>query len=800
MSTSTPNPETSPETSRRLTLDITGMSCASCVQRVERKLTGLPGVEASVNLPLNRATVTAPPETSDDELIAAVGRAGYDARVAPDPHHSHGAHHGQHDGEHTDHAAHDQHEHHDPHDHMNHGPSASTLKPRLIVAGALTLPLFIISMFPGAQFPHWAWVALVLATPVTFWAAWPFHRAAAKAARHFSSTMDTLVSIGVTAAWLFSTVELVLDPGMTAHAGHHTGAWWDMSAMAHHHLYYETAAVVTTFLLLGRWLEDRAKTRAGAALDSLLKLGAQTATVLRDGVETTIAASDLTVGEEFIVRPGEKIATDGTVVSGNSQVDASLVTGESVPVDVAPHDEVIGATINTSGRLVVRATRTGADTTLARMGQLVSDAQSAKAPIARLADRISAVFVPIVLVIAVITVIAWLVFSGDIHSAFRAAVAVLVIACPCALGLATPVGLLAGTGRASQLGILIRGPEVLEDTRAVDTIVLDKTGTVTEGVMSVSEVLALPADGTVQSTEEPVHDDATVLTLAAAVESYSEHSIARAIAEAGRERATPSLLPEVRDFTSTAGGGVVGTLTLHGTEHRVAAGRSTFIAEQLNGGALTDAHQRALAEAEARGATAVWVSVDGAIAGIISLQDTIKPTSAGAIAEFRELGLRPILLTGDNETVARQVAEEVGIRPDDVYAGVRPEDKVAKVRELQEAGRVVAMVGDGVNDAPALAQADLGIAMGSGTDVARDAAEITVMGSSLTQVAQSVRLSRKTLGVIKTNLFWAFLYNTAGIPVAALGFLNPMLAGVAMAASSVLVVANSLRLTRFGRS
>ncbi|WBL20099.1 heavy metal translocating P-type ATPase [Citricoccus sp. NR2] len=789
MNTSTPTPDTS----RQLTLDITGMSCASCVARVERKLTGLPGVEATVNLPLNRASVTAPSDIDDNALIAAVGRAGYEARVAPDPHarHQHGEHHHQHGEHHHEHGDHSEHGEHDPHDHMNHGPSASTLQPRLIVAAALTLPLFIISMFPGAQFPHWAWVALVLATPVTFWAAWPFHRAAAKAARHLSSTMDTLVSIGVTAAWLFSTVELILDPAMTAHAGAHTdAAWWDMSAMAHHQLYYETAAVVTTFLLLGRWLEDRAKTRAGAALDSLLSLGAQTATVLRDGVETTIPASELQVGDEFIVRPGEKIATDGTVVSGRSHVDASLVTGESLPVDVAVHDDVIGATINTSGRLVVRATRTGADTTLAQMGQLVSDAQSAKAPIARLADRISAVFVPIVLVIAIITVVAWLAFSGDIHAAFRAGVAVLVIACPCALGLATPVGLLAGTGRASQLGILIRGPEVLEDTRSVDTIVLDKTGTVTEGVMAVSAVQSLP--------DSPVDDDALLL-LAGAVESYSEHPIARAIADAARERTTDTALPEVNDFVSTAGGGVTGTATLNGTEHRVAAGRSTFITEQLTAGDLTQAQHQALADAEAQGATAVWVSINGTLAGIISLQDTIKPTSATAIAEFRELGLRPILLTGDNASVARQVAAEVGIHPDDVFAGVRPEDKVAKVRELQESGRVVAMVGDGVNDAPALAQADLGIAMGSGTDVARDAAEITVMGSSLTQVAQSVRLSRKTLGVIKTNLFWAFLYNTAGIPVAALGFLNPMLAGIAMAASSVLVVANSLRLTRFGR-
>lgn len=782
---------TSSQDTRRIDLDITGMSCASCVQRVERKLTALDGVEASVNLPLNRATVQAPPQMTEEQLIAAVGKAGYSAEVAS--------------GSHGEHEHHDEHDAHEGHDHMNHGPAASVLKPRLVVSAVLALPLFIISMFPLAQFSHWGWVALILATPVTFWSAWPFHKAAVKAARHFSSTMDTLVSIGVTAAWTFSTVELLLDPGMTAAAGQHAGPWWDMSAMAHHQLYYETAAVVTTFLLLGRWLEDRAKNSAGEALRSLLSRGAKTATVVRDGVEVTIPVSELSVGDEFIVRPGEKIATDGVVVSGHSAVDTSLITGESIPEEVGPDHEVTGATINTSGRLTVRATRTGADTTLAQMGQLVSDAQSGKAPIARLADRISAVFVPIVLAIALVTLVLWLIFSGDVHSAFRAAVAVLVIACPCALGLATPVGLLAGTGRASQMGILIRGPEVLEDTRGVDTIVLDKTGTVTEGAMSVSRVQpvrqlqAVPGQSGGHSPSNA--DDATILLLAGAVEAGSEHPIARAIVDSAREAAEAQgqRLPEVHGFTSTAGGGVQGTVAWEGAEYSIAAGRSTFITTQITAGGLTENEERALADAEAAGATAVWVAVNGEPAGIISLQDTIKDSSTGAIAQLHQMGLQPILLTGDNESVARQVATEVGINPDDVFAGVRPEDKVSKVKQLQDAGRVVAMVGDGVNDAPALAQADLGIAMGTGTDVAREAAEITVMGSSLTQVTQSVQLSRKTLRVIKTNLFWAFLYNTLGIPVAALGLLNPMVAGAAMAASSVLVVANSLRLTRFAR-
>lgn len=739
---------------REVQLDISGMSCASCVGRVERQLEKIDGVEASVNLPLNQAFIKVPTGLEDQILVDAVSKAGYDAAV-----------HGQ-----DNQAAAQPVDETEP-PHVDDAPGVAELKPRLIGSIILTIPLFFISMFTVFQFPHWGWVAMVLSLPVTFWGGWPFHRGAVKAARHGGSTMDTLVSIGVTAAWVYSTVELLLNPTMTLMAGAHD-----------HTLYYETAGVVTTFLLLGRYLEARAKNRASQALRSLLNLAATKATVLRNGQETVIDAAELQVGDEFVVRPGEKLAADGFVVSGHSAIDTSLITGESVPVEVAESDTVTGATMNTSGRLVIRTTRTGADTTLAQMGQLVSRAQSEKAPIARLADRISAVFVPIVLVIALITLAAWLLF-GDPATAFRAAVTVLIIACPCALGLATPIGLLAGTGRASQMGILISGPQVLEDSRGVDTVVLDKTGTVTEGEMAVSDVLAF---------DERNADD--VLVAAAAVELGSEHPIAEAIVEAGKK---VTALPEVTEFVSTVGGGVIGTVEMAGVKARVAAGRSTFIIEHT--GTLTEAQEQALADAEAAGATAIWVAIDGNIAGIISLQDQIKNTSAAAIAELKNMGITPMLLTGDNASVARQVAVEVGIDPQHVFAGVRPEDKVEKVKELQAAGKTVAMAGDGVNDAPALAQADLGIAMGSGTDVAREAADITVMGSSLTQVSQSLQLSRKTLRIIRTNLFWAFAYNTAGIPVAAFGLLNPMFAGAAMAASSVLVVLNSLRLTRFGR-
>lgn len=836
---------------RIIELDIEGMTCASCVARVERKLGKLEGVEASVNLPLESASVTVPESITDQQIVDTVNATGYKAYLknqAAHIQHNGGGHHGHHGGhdasepdhsgdaggmrkraskggtsEHAEHVAdgvaagdHTDVEHgtgdhgatgHDPSgsaahmrqhaskrgtsehaehvgreaaqgDHMRHGPTASKLRPRLIVAAALTVPVFAISMIPALQFAHWGWVAAVLALPVVSWAAWPFHRAAAINARHFASTMDTLVSIGVLAAYLYSAWQLISNPLMTEHPG--------MEGMGGG-LYFEVAAVVTTFLLLGRYLEANAKAKAGDALKALLSLGAKDATILRNGVEHKIPADQLEAGDLFVVRPGEKIATDGVVAEGASAVDASLLTGESVPVEVGPDSPVTGATINTSGRLVVRATRVGSETTLAQMGRLVSQAQTGKAPIARLADRISAVFVPVVLVIAVLTFLVWFLVTGDLNASFTAAVAVLVIACPCALGLATPVGLLTGTGRGAQLGILIKGPQVLEDTRTVDTILLDKTGTVTSGKLAV--------DGTVSLNG---HRGADVLTLAGAVEAASEHPIAHAIAAAAKD-AMPDdgALPKVSDFSSAPGGGVRGTVALDGSEHAVVVGRSGWLEE--NGIHPDEAQRAALGDAEAGGATAIWVAVDGTPAGIVSLRDTIKDGSAAAIARLKELGIRPMLLTGDNAAVAAQVADAVGIAPEDVFAGVLPEGKVEAVRQLQARGATVAMAGDGVNDAAALAQADLGIAMGSGTDVAIEASDLTVMGSDLGQLVQAIELSRRTLRTIKVNLFWAFFYNAIGIPIAALGLLNPMIAGAAMAASSVLVVANSLRLRSFGK-
>ncbi|WP_427008409.1 heavy metal translocating P-type ATPase [Pseudarthrobacter sp. H2] len=765
---------------RVIELDIQGMTCASCVSRVERKLGKLDGVAASVNLPLESAQVTAPAGVTDEQITATVAAAGYQATVRAPRYPSPAI---------------------EPSPVIEPveipagtavstssttGGAAATLRPRLVLAAVLTVPVVLISMFPAFQFANWGWVAGVLALPVVTWSAWPFHRAAALNARHFASTMDTLVSIGVTAAYVFSAWQLLADPLLTASP--------DMAGMETRSggLYFETAAVVSTFLLLGRYLEARAKRTAGDALRALLDLGAKDATILRDGHEHQIRADQLGVGDVIVVRPGEKIATDGVVIDGSSAVDASLVTGESVPVDVGPDSPVTGATINTSGRLLVRATRVGSETTLAQMGRLVSQAQTGKAPIARLADRISAVFVPVVLVIAALTFAAWLLLTGpvisdaELRAAFTAAVAVLVIACPCALGLATPVGLLTGTGRGAQLGILIKGPQVLEDTRTVDTILLDKTGTVTTGHLAVDGTEAFAGfNGT------------GVLRLAGAVEAASEHPIARAIAAAARSaenrNSDAGRLPAVELFRSAPGGGVTGTV-----EGRVVtAGRTGWLRE--NGVAFTAAQQLALRAAEESGATAIWVAVDGQAAGLISLRDTVKPGSAAAVARLRQLGLRPILLTGDNAAVAARVAAAVGISPEDVYAGVLPEGKVEAVRKLQAGGATAAMAGDGVNDAAALAQADLGIAMGSGTDVAIEAADLTVMGNDLGQVAQAIELSRRTLATIKTNLFWAFFYNAVGIPVAALGLLNPMIAGAAMAASSVLVVANSLRLRGFGK-
>ncbi|MEO5319734.1 heavy metal translocating P-type ATPase [Arthrobacter sp. CC3] len=781
--------------SRVIELDIEGMTCASCVGRVERKLGKLQGVEASVNLPLESAQVTVPAGITDEQITATVEAAGYKARVRPprypgqggDAETSTGSATGS--GElptsgdaggmrqHASERGTSEHAEHVP------GGAAAKLRPRLIVAAILTVPVFAISMLPSFQFPDWGWVAGVLALPVVTWAAWPFHRAAAINARHFASTMDTLVSIGVIAAYLFSAWQLFADPRMTQHPGMEMGSGG---------LYFEVAAVVTTFLLLGRYLEANAKQKAGDALKALLGLGAKAATVLSGGTEVRIPADQLAIGDIMVVRPGEKIATDGVVIDGASAVDASLVTGESVPVEVGPDSFVIGATINTSGRLLVRATRVGSETTLAQMARLVSQAQTGKAPIARLADRISAVFVPIVLAIAVVTFALWIIVSGpvidpvEIRAAFTAAVAVLVIACPCALGLATPVGLLTGTGRGAQLGILIKGPQVLEDTRTVDTILLDKTGTVTTGRLAVDSTRAF---GT--------HAGADVLRLAGAVEAGSEHPIAHAIAAAAlaseRRNDDGGRLPAVEQFRSAPGGGVSG----HVAGRYVLAGRTGWLRE--NGINVTPEQEQALQSAEESGATAIWVAVDGAPAGIVSLRDTLKPGSAAAISRLKQLGLRPILLTGDNAAVAAQVAAAVGIAPEDVFAGVLPEGKVEAVRKLQAGGATVAMAGDGVNDAAALAQADLGIAMGSGTDVAIEAADLTVMGNDLGQVAQAIELSRRTLATIKTNLFWAFFYNAVGIPVAALGLLNPMIAGAAMAASSVLVVANSLRLRSFGK-
>ncbi|MCO4265220.1 heavy metal translocating P-type ATPase [Pseudarthrobacter sp. MDT3-26] len=743
---------------RIIELDIDGMTCASCVGRVERRLGKLEGVKASVNLPLESAHVSVPEGISDQQILDAVKSVGYAARAKtygsavpsagvpaePDRPTAPGG------------------------PHRRSKPDLLLLL-RLLVAAALTVPVVLIAMVPPLQFPNWGWVAGALTLPVWAWSAWPFHRAAVINARHFASTMDTLVSIGVSAAFMVSTYLLFTNPTLTedpAHGGHVP-------------LYYEVTAVVITFLLLGRHLEANAKRKAGDALRALLDLGAKDVSVIRDGEEVRIAVEDLVRGDVFLVRPGEKIATDGVVTEGHGAVDTSLITGESLPVEVVPGDSVTGATINTDGRLLVRATRIGSETTLAQMGRLVSEAQSGKAPIARLADRISAVFVPIVLGIAALTFTLWAVVGQDVQGGLLAAVAVLVIACPCALGLATPTALLTGTGRAAQLGILIKGPQVLEDTRTVDTVLLDKTGTVTTGKLAVSRVVSLGEMG--QDKE---------LHLAGSVEAASEHPVARAIAAAAKSH-TP--LAAVSGFRNAAGGGVRGTVN----GSLVIAGKTGWLEE--NGVFPSVAETKRLHEEQTSGATAIWVAVDGKVECIISLQDSVKEGSAAAIAKLKTLGLRPILLTGDNAAVAAAVAGQVGIAPGDVFADVLPEGKVDAVRKLQSSGATVAMVGDGVNDAAALAQADLGIAMGSGTDVAIEAADLTVMGSDLGQVATAIELSRKTLSTIKSNLFWAFFYNTIGIPIAALGLLNPIIAGAAMALSSVLVVGNSLLLRRFHR-
>ena len=733
---------TAPEEVR---LDITGMTCASCANRIERKLNKVDGVQASVNYATEAATVRYDPAAVDtDTLLATVAAAGYSAAlpapVAP---------------------AEDEH----PAEDVDRD-----LRQRLLVSAALALPVLVLSMVPPLQFDHWQWLALTLASPVAVWGAWPFHRAAAVNARHGASTMDTLVSIGIVAAYLWSLYALFLgragDPGMRMgfHLLAEQGAGSD-------EIYLEVASAVTVFLLAGRYAEARAKHRSGAALRALLALGAKDAAVLRDGVEVRVPVDQLAVGDRFVVRPGEKIAADGVVVSGSSAVDVSVLTGESVPVEVAPGDRVTGASVNAGGRLVVEADRVGAATTMAALGRLVTAAQSGKAPVQRLADRVSAVFVPVVLVVALGTLAAWLLLTGDVSAAFTSAVAVLVIACPCALGLATPTALLVGTGRGAQLGVVIKGPEVLESTRRVDTVVLDKTGTVTTGVMALLEV----------------HGDPGTLRLAAAVEAASEHPVARAVV-AGHQAHGAGPVPAVEDFANAAGSGVTGTVE----GHRVRVGRagSEPVPAEL---------AAAVADAEAAGRTAVLVAVDGAVRAVLVVADTVRPTSAAAIAALRDLGLSPVLLTGDSAGAAAAVAREVGLDPDagEVVAGVLPEGKVDVVRALQARGRVVAMVGDGVNDAAALALADLGLAMGTGTDVAIEAGDVTLVRADLSAAADAVRLSRRTLATIKVNLGWAFGYNVALVPLAALGYLNPLLAGLAMAASSVLVVTNSLRLRRF---
>ncbi len=630
---------------------------------------------------------------------------------------------------------------------------------RLVVATLLSVPLLVLAWAAPLRFGGWEWVSLALATPVVFWCGWPFHRAAARGARHLVATMDTLVSVGTLAAWTWSVVVLVggIDE----------------------HVYFESAAVITALILLGRFLEARAKRRSGAAIRELVELGAKQARLLREGEEVLVPVEELRVGDRFVVRPGEKVAADGVVESGASAVDASILTGESVPVEVGPGDEVAGATINASGRLVVRATRVGSETALAQIARLVAQAQAGKARVQRLADRVSAVFVPVVIALSLLTLAGWLALGGSAAEAFTAAVAVVIIACPCALGLATPTALMVGSGRGAQLGILIKGPETLEQTRQVTTVVLDKTGTITEGRMEVVEVLAGEGAG-----------EEELLRLAAAAEAGSEHPIARAIAERGRERL--GSLPDPERFESSAGLGVEALVA----GHEVLVGRPAFLAERgagLDGGLSAEAERL-----ERAGRTVVAVAWDARPRGLIAVADRVKPTSAGAIAELQRLGLDPVLLTGDNERAARAVAASVGIER--VLAGVLPDGKAAEVRDLQAAGETVAMVGDGVNDAPALAQADLGLAIGTGADVAIEASDLTLISGDLRAAGDAIRLARRTLATIKGNLFWAFAYNVAAIPLAIAGLLNPIVAAAAMSFSSVFVVTNSLRLRRFRAS
>ncbi|HKR51999.1 MAG TPA: heavy metal translocating P-type ATPase [Pseudonocardiaceae bacterium] len=757
-----PGPVAGPgEPARQIELVIGGMTCASCAARIERKLNRLDGVTASVNYATEKARVSYANGVTPEDLVATVEHTGYTAELARSGSTRTGP---------TGRAPARTEAGHRETDEIY------ALRERLVGSAALGVQVIAMAMVPALQFPNWQWLSLVLATPVAVWGAWPFHRAAWRNLRHGTATMDTLVSMGVLAAFLWSSYSMIFGragaPGLR-----HEFSLSVHSGAGDAQIYLEVAAGVTMFLLAGRYFEACAKRRAGAALRALLDIGAWDVSVLRDGSETRVPVEALLAGEEFVVRPGEKIATDGQVVDGSSAVDESVLTGESVPIEVTPGSAVSGGTVNVSGRLRVRATRVGADTRLAQMARLVEDAQNGKARVQRLADRVSAVLVPVVLMLALATLDFWLVTGAPTATAFTAAVAVLIIACPCALGLATPTALLVGTGRGAQLGILIKGPEVLESTRRVDTVLLDKTGTITTGTMALIDVLSAVGE----NADE-------VLRRAAAVEDASEHPVATAIAASGRERLGD--LPVVTGFRSRQGLGVQGVVE----GAAVLVGRPAWLAGHWSLH-IPSPMVTASEQAERDGRTVVAVAWDGRVRGLLAVADTVKPSSAEAVCRLRALGLTPVLITGDNETVACAVAAEVGI--DTVIAGVLPEGKVEEVRRLQRQGRVVAMVGDGINDAAALAQADLGLAMGTGTDAAIEASDLTLVRGDLRVVADAIRLSRRTLRTIKGNLCWAFGYNVAALPLAAAGLLNPMIAGAAMAFSSVFVVSNSLRLRRF---